>query len=82
MFGRGDRRNRRQGREGGGQPSFFFDGRRSSFGEGRRMETFPVNPSTLSSNEEAQSNDEVFYEIEDYFDEAERGEPVQVGDPP
>ena len=46
------------------------------------METFPVNPSTLSSNEEAQSNDEVFCEIEDYFDEAERGEPVQVGDPP
>ena len=33
----------------------------------------PVNPPMLSSNEEAQSDDEVFREIEDYFDEAERG---------
>ena len=24
----------------------------------------------------------VFHEIEDYFDEAEKGEPVQFGDPP
>ena len=36
-----------------------------------------------SSNEEAQSNDEVFREIEDYFGEAKKGgDPVQVGDPP
>ena len=42
-----------------------------------------VNPPlALCSNEEAQSNDEVFREIKDYFEEAERGEPVQVGDPP
>ena len=42
----------------------------------------PINPPTPSSNEEAQSDDEVFCEIEDYFDEAEKGEPIQVGDPP
>ena len=42
----------------------------------------PVNLPMLSLNEEAQSNDEVFREIEDYFDEAEREELVQVGDPP
>ena len=33
-------------------------------------------------NKEAQFDDEVFHEIEDYFEEAERKEPVQVGDPP
>ena len=48
----------------------------------RKRKTLPVNPPTLSSNEEAQSDNEVFREIEDYFDEAERGEPAQVGDPP
>ena len=39
-------------------------------------------PPTVSLNKEAQSDDEVFCEIEDYFEEAERGEPIQVGDPP
>ena len=33
-------------------------------------------PLMLSSNKEAQSHDEVFREIEDYFEEAERGEPI------
>ena len=39
-------------------------------------------PPMLSSNEEAQSDDEVFREIEDYFEETERGDPVQLDDPP
>ena len=82
MSGRGHKHNRRRGCEGGRQPSFFFDGRRSSFGEGHRRKTFPINPLPLSLNEEGQSDDKVFHEIEDYFDEAERGEPLQVGDPP
>ena len=41
-----------------------------------------VNPLTLSSNKEVWFDDEVFREIKDYFEEAERREPVQVGDPP
>ena len=41
-----------------------------------------VNPPTLSSNKEVDSTDEVFRDIEDYFDEAKRGDPVQVDDPP
>ena len=40
-----------------------------------------VNPPTLSSNEEVHSDEEVFHEIKDYLDEAEKGTPVQVGDP-
>ena len=52
------------------------------FGEGRRRETLSVNlHPTFYSNKEVQSDDEVFHEIEDYFDEAERGEPIQVRDP-
>ena len=43
--------------------------------------TLSVKPPVLSLNEEAQSNDEVFHEIEDYYEEAEKGEPVQVNDP-
>ena len=43
----------------------------------------PVNPSPmLFLNKEVQFDDEVFHEIKDYFEEAERGEPIQVGDPP
>ena len=61
---------------------FLIDERHSSFGEGRRRETLPVNPLTPSSNKEAQSNDEVFCEIDNYFDEVEKGEPVKVGDSP
>ena len=41
-----------------------------------------VNPPTLPSNEEVQYDDEVFREIEDYFEDAEKGEPIQVGDLP
>ena len=67
---------------GGGKPFFFFDARRSSSNEGRRRETLLVNHLMPSSNKEAQSNDKVFCKIEDYFDEVERGESVQVGDPP
>ena len=81
MSGIGHGRNRRWGRKGGGRPS-FFDGKHSSFGEGHRTKTLSVNPLTTSSNEEVQYDDEVFRKIEDYFDEAKRGEPVQVGDPP
>ena len=83
MSARGYRHNRLRGRKGGGQPSFFFDWRRSSLGESRKRETLSVNPPlTLSSNKEAQSDDEVLCEIEDYFEEAKKGEPVQVGDLP
>ena len=83
MFGRGHRHNCRQGRDSGWRPSSFFDGRRSFFGEHHRRETLPVNPPlVLFSNKEAQSDNKVFWEIEDYFEEAKRGEPVQVGDPP
>ena len=71
MSGRGHKHNHLRGHEGGGRPSSFFDGRRSSFGKRRRRETLSVNPSpALSLNEEAQSNNEVFREIEDYFEEA------------
>ena len=83
MSGRGHKRNRRRGHWGSGQPPFFFDGRHCSFSEHHRRETLSINlPPMLSSNEEAQYDDEVFCEIEDYFKEAKRGEPVQVGDPP
>ena len=77
ISGRGHMHNRCRGCEGGGWPSSFFDWRRSSFDEHRRRETLSINTSSmLSSNEEVQSNDEVFSEIEDYFEEAERGEPI------
>ena len=36
-----------------------------------------VNPSPmLFLNKEVQFDDEVFHEIKDYFEEAERGEPI------
>ena len=76
MSGRGHRRNLRQGHEGGGRPSSFFDERCSIFGECHRRETLSVNlPLVLFLNEEGQSDD-VFREIEDYFEEAEKGKPV------
>ena len=81
MSGRGHRCNRHRGCEGGGRPLFFY-GRCSSFGKGRRREILLVNPPTPSSNEETHFEDEVFHEIEDYFDEVEKGEPIQAGDPP
>ena len=82
MSGRGHRRNHRRGCERGKRYSFFFDRRRSSFSEGRKREILPVNPPTPSSNKAMHYDNEIFQKIEDYFDEAERGEPVQAGDPP
>ena len=42
-----------------------------------------VNPlSALSSNKEAQSDNEVSCKLEDYIKEVDKGEPIQVGDPP
>ena len=77
MFGRGHKRNRHRGCEGGGPPYSFFDGRRSTFNEHRRRKTQLVNPPpALSSSKEPQSDNEVFHEIKDYLEEAKRGEPV------
>ena len=83
MFGRGHERNRHQGCRGGRQLPSFFDGIPSSFGGLHRGETPVVNPPlALPFKEEMHSNDDIFREIEDYSEEAKRGDQVQDVDPP
>ena len=73
--------NRYQGSQGGGLPS-FFEGQSSLLGRSRR-EPLAANPlHASSSDEKAHSNDEIFWEIEDYAIEAEMEDRVRASDPP
>ena len=78
MFGRGHKRNRHGGHQGGCLRS-FFEGRPSPSDRSRRG--FPVAnpPGAPSSSGEVHSDDEIFREIEDYAREEER---VQASDSP
>ena len=81
MSGKCHSRYSHWGHQDGRLPS-FFEGRSSFLGRSRRGPPVATPLGAPFSNKEEHSDDEIFWEIEDYVVEAEREEHVQADDPP